>query len=55
LVGEGDPVEKGAALVVLEAMKMEQTMTAAEGGTVTAVRCAVGEVVSAGAVLVEVT
>ena len=54
LVSVGDEVVAGAPLVVLEAMKMEQTMTAAEGGAVVAVRCAVGDVVDAGAVLVEV-
>ena len=54
LVATGDEVAKGQPLVVLEAMKMEQTMSAAEAGTVTAVRCAVGDVVDAGAVLVEV-
>ncbi len=53
LVTEGQPVEKGAALVVLEAMKMEQTLSASEAGTVVAVRCAEGEQVEAGAVLVE--
>ncbi len=54
LVEVGDEVAAGAPLVVLEAMKMEQTMTAAESGTVQAVHCAVGDVVDAGAVLVEV-
>ena len=54
MVCVGDEVAKGAPLVVLEAMKMEQTLSAADAGTVTAVRCAVGEVVDAGAVLVEV-
>ena len=50
----GDVVEKGAPLVVLEAMMMEQTLFAHEAGTVTSVRCAPGDVVDAGAVLVEV-
>ena len=48
----GDHVEAGAVLVVLEAMKMEQSLRAPEAGTVEAVGCAVGESVAEGAVLV---
>jgi 3-methylcrotonyl-CoA carboxylase alpha subunit len=53
LVEVGQTVARGAPLVVLEAMKMEQTLTAPRGGQVSAVRCAAGERVDAGAVLVE--
>ena len=53
-VAAGDAVERGAALVILEAMKMEQTLTAPTAGTVRAVRAAAGDVVDAGAVLVEI-
>jgi biotin carboxyl carrier protein len=53
LVEVGQTVARGAPLVVLEAMKMEQSLTAPRGGQVSAVRCAAGERVDAGAVLVE--
>jgi 3-methylcrotonyl-CoA carboxylase alpha subunit len=52
-VKTGDKVEKGAALCVLEAMKMEHTIFAPAAGVVTAVNCAVGERVSEGADLVD--
>lgn len=53
LVEPGQAVEAGAALVVLEAMKMEQSIRAPEAGTVKALYCREGEMVSEGAVLVE--
>ena len=46
----GMVVEEGQALVVLEAMKMEQVLCAPNAGVVTAVNCAEGEVVDAGTV-----
>ena len=52
LVSEGESVTKGQALVVMEAMKMEQTMTAPADGVVAAVRVAEGDQVDAGAALV---
>ena len=52
LVSEGDVVQKGQALVVLEAMKMEQTMVAPEDGVIASVRVSEGAQVDAGAVLV---
>lgn len=52
LVAEGDVVEKGAALVVMEAMKMQMTISAAQAGTITAVHVAVGAQVSEGTELV---
>lgn len=50
---EGAKVEKGAPLLILEAMKMEHTITAPAGGTVKSFRFAVGDQVSDGAELVE--
>jgi 3-methylcrotonyl-CoA carboxylase alpha subunit len=46
-------VAQGAPLLLLEAMKMEHALKAPRAGTVKAFRCAVGEQVSEGAVLVE--
>jgi 3-methylcrotonyl-CoA carboxylase alpha subunit len=53
LVEAGQQVEAGTALVVLEAMKMEHSIRAAHAGTVKALYCREGEMVSEGAVLVE--
>ncbi|MDR7026397.1 acetyl/propionyl/methylcrotonyl-CoA carboxylase subunit alpha [Pseudomonas peli] len=53
LVEAGQQVEAGAALVVLEAMKMEHSIRAPHTGTVNALYCSEGEMVSEGAVLVE--
>jgi 3-methylcrotonyl-CoA carboxylase alpha subunit len=49
----GGKVEKGAPLLILEAMKMEHTIAAPSAGTVKAFRFNVGEQVSDGAELVE--
>ena len=51
-VGEGDAVEDGDELVVLEAMKMEHRVLAPQAGRVTEVRVAAGDTVEAGVVLV---
>jgi 3-methylcrotonyl-CoA carboxylase alpha subunit len=48
LVKAGDSVERGAPLVVMEAMKMEHTVTAPMAGTVGLVECAEGEQVKEG-------
>ncbi len=53
-VQEGAVVAAGAPLVTLEAMKVEHHLAAREAGTVTAVRCAVGDAVEAGTLLVRV-
>ena len=53
-VQEGDSVEKGDSVVVLEAMKMENEIRATSAGTVTRVEVAPGDTVEAGAVLVEI-
>jgi 3-methylcrotonyl-CoA carboxylase alpha subunit len=50
-VKPGDAVAKGAPLVVLEAMKMEQTITAPSAGKIERVLCAVGDQVREGAEL----
>ncbi|MBC7977329.1 MAG: 3-methylcrotonyl-CoA carboxylase, partial [Myxococcales bacterium] len=48
LVREGDAVTRGAPLVVMEAMKMEHTVTAPAAGKVTKLLCGVGEQVKEG-------
>jgi biotin carboxyl carrier protein len=55
LVGEGQEVAAGAALVVLEAMKMEHTVRAAVTGTVRAIHVAVGDQVDTDRLLAVVT
>jgi 3-methylcrotonyl-CoA carboxylase alpha subunit len=50
-VKAGDEVAKGAPLVVLEAMKMEQTITAPVAGKIDRVLCAPGDQVREGAEL----
>ncbi|MEP7275278.1 MAG: acetyl/propionyl/methylcrotonyl-CoA carboxylase subunit alpha [Betaproteobacteria bacterium] len=54
MVKTGDKVDKGAPLVVLEAMKMEHTIAAPAAGIVSAVHFAVGDRVAEGADLVDV-
>ncbi len=51
VAGEGKQVSAGDAIVVLEAMKMEQPLTAHRDGTVTGLAVEVGQTVSAGAVI----
>ena len=51
----GARVVKGAALLVLEAMKMEHTVVAPADGTVDGFLCAVGDQVAEGAALVSFT
>ncbi|OLU13583.1 3-methylcrotonyl-CoA carboxylase [Pseudomonas sp. PA1(2017)] len=53
LVAPGQSVEAGAALVVLEAMKMEHSVRAPQAGTIKAIYCAEGELIAEGSVLVE--
>ncbi len=54
LVEQGQPVKPGDALVVLEAMKMEQTIRAKIGGRVAAILVKQGQVVAPGQMLVEI-
>lgn len=51
-VKDGDPVTKGQALLVLEAMKMEQTTVAPADGAVKTVSVREGDQVTAGQVLI---
>ena len=53
LATPGQSVDKGAPLLILEAMKMEHTITAPKNGTVKAFRHAAGDQVVDGAELVE--
>jgi biotin carboxyl carrier protein len=55
LVAEGQEVTAGAALLVLEAMKMEHTVRAADAGVVRALHVAVGDQVDADRLLAVVT
>jgi 3-methylcrotonyl-CoA carboxylase alpha subunit len=50
---DGDFVERGAPLVVLEAMKMEHTISAPSDGTVTMFHYAAGDLVEEGADLLD--
>jgi acetyl-CoA/propionyl-CoA carboxylase biotin carboxyl carrier protein len=50
-VADGDIVSEGDLVVVLEAMKMEQPLTAHRSGTITGLSAQAGETVSAGAVI----
>ena len=52
-VAEGERVSAGDVIVVLEAMKMEQPLTAHKDGTVTGLTVAVGQTVTAGAAICE--
>lgn len=54
VVTVGAVVAIGAPVIILEAMKMELTIRAAHAGVVRAVRCAVGDLVKPGTVLVEI-
>ena len=53
-VAEGDSVVKGDLLVVLEAMKMEQPLTAHKDGVIGAITAEVGATVSSGHLLLTV-
>ncbi|HSD59282.1 MAG TPA: biotin/lipoyl-containing protein, partial [Burkholderiales bacterium] len=52
LVKEGDTVERGAPLLILEAMKMEHTIAAPSAGTVKTIRFGKGEQVKEGMELI---
>jgi acetyl-CoA/propionyl-CoA carboxylase biotin carboxyl carrier protein len=53
-VEEGQVVEEGELIVVLEAMKMEQPLNAHRAGTVTGLSAEVGATVTSGAVICEI-
>jgi acetyl-CoA/propionyl-CoA carboxylase biotin carboxyl carrier protein len=52
LVQVGDEIEAGQPVTVLEAMKMENNITAETSGTVTEVKVSPGDTVGAGDVVV---
>jgi len=54
LANEGDMLEKGAAILTLEVMKMEQTLRAPFAGVLKAIKCKVGDIVGEGVELAEV-
>ena len=55
LVSDGDSVEAGQPVVIMESMKMEIPVLAEHGGTVLGVSVAVGDVVQEGDVMVELS
>jgi acetyl-CoA/propionyl-CoA carboxylase, biotin carboxylase, biotin carboxyl carrier protein len=54
LVSDGDRIAEGDLVVVLEAMKMEQPLTAHKAGVVTSLSAEVGATVAAGTVLCDI-
>jgi biotin carboxyl carrier protein len=54
LVGEGDDVEEGQGVVVVEAMKMENEIGSPKDGKISAVKVESGQTVESGATLVVV-
>jgi len=54
MVAVGDQVAPGSAVIVLEAMKMENELAAERGGTVAAIHRAAGQAVDTGDLLVEI-
>jgi 3-methylcrotonyl-CoA carboxylase alpha subunit len=54
LAQEGAPLEKGAPILTLEVMKMEQTLRAPFAGVLRAIKCKVGDIVQEGVELAEV-
>ena len=53
-VEDGQTVEQGQTVVVLEAMKMEQPINAHKAGTITGLAAEVGQTVTNGAVIAEI-
>ncbi|WP_316178852.1 acetyl-CoA carboxylase biotin carboxylase subunit [Bradyrhizobium sp. SZCCHNRI1009] len=53
LAQEGAVLEKGAAILTLEVMKMEQTLRAPFAGRLTAIKCKVGDIVQEGVELAD--
>jgi 3-methylcrotonyl-CoA carboxylase alpha subunit len=54
LAEEGAALEKGAPILTLEVMKMEQTLRAPYAGVLKAIKCKVGDIVQEGVELAEV-
>jgi pyruvate carboxylase subunit B len=53
-LSEGDAVEEGDEVIVLEAMKMEQPVKASCSGVITAINVNQGDQVKAGQILVQI-
>ncbi|MFD0889326.1 biotin/lipoyl-containing protein, partial [Streptosporangium algeriense] len=53
-VADGDVVAAGDVVVVLEAMKMEQPLTAHRAGVVAGLNATVGQTVTAGAAICDI-
>jgi 3-methylcrotonyl-CoA carboxylase alpha subunit len=54
LAQEGDHLEKGAPILTLEVMKMEQTLRAPFSGVLKVLKCRVGDIVGEGVELAEI-
>jgi 3-methylcrotonyl-CoA carboxylase alpha subunit len=54
LASEGDRLEKGAPILTLEVMKMEQTLRAPFAGVLKVLKCKVGDIVGEGVELAEI-
>ena len=54
VVDNGDQVVKGDLVLVLEAMKMEQPLTAHKDGTISGINTTVGATVSSGHLLLNI-
>ena len=53
-VAEGDEVEEGALIVVIEAMKMENEITAHRAGKVTSLAVEVGAAINSGELIAKI-
>ena len=53
-VAEGDEVEEGALIVVIEAMKMENEITAHRSGKVTSLAVEVGAAINSGELIAKI-
>ncbi len=54
LVAEGDEVEAGQPVIIVEAMKMENEVLSVGAGTIRSILVSAGDTVDAGAVLIEI-
>jgi acetyl-CoA carboxylase biotin carboxyl carrier protein len=54
LVSEGDHIDEGDTLVILESMKMEIPVLSEESGTITSLHVAEGDVIQEGDLIAEI-
>ena len=54
-VSDGEQVEAGGLVLVLEAMKMEQPISAHKAGTIKGLAAAAGDALTSGATICEIT